>query len=109
MKIPELESFGLVGGTAHSLKFGHRISVDLDLFSNSDFLNLDIEKALNREFGSSFIMEEVPKDFGIFCYLEDVKVDIVRHPHPLIGAKETIDDIRFFSNQDIMAMKLRQF
>ena len=37
LAIPELKDFYLVGGTALSLKYGHRISVDLDLFSIKDF------------------------------------------------------------------------
>ena len=32
MKIAELKQFSLVGGTALSLKYGHRLSIDLDLF-----------------------------------------------------------------------------
>ena len=32
MEIPELQGFSLVGGTALSLLYGHRMSVDLDLF-----------------------------------------------------------------------------
>ncbi|MBK8389931.1 MAG: nucleotidyl transferase AbiEii/AbiGii toxin family protein [Saprospiraceae bacterium] len=30
--IPELQEFHLVGGTALSLLYGHRTSIDLDLF-----------------------------------------------------------------------------
>jgi hypothetical protein len=33
MEIPELHPFNLVGGTALALKYGHRVSVDLDLFA----------------------------------------------------------------------------
>lgn len=36
-KDKELVSFNLVGGTAISLKLGHRISVDIDLFTERDF------------------------------------------------------------------------
>lgn len=32
MELPILNNFSLVGGTALSLKYGHRISIDLDLF-----------------------------------------------------------------------------
>ena len=39
MTIPELKDFSLVGGTALSLRYGHRKSVDLDLFSNKPFEN----------------------------------------------------------------------
>ncbi len=34
--IPELLDFSLVGGTALSLMYGHRISLDLDLFAKLD-------------------------------------------------------------------------
>ena len=37
MEIPELQSFNLVDGTALALKYGHRTSVDLDLFSVENF------------------------------------------------------------------------
>jgi hypothetical protein len=33
MEMPELKDFSLVGDTALSLLYGHRKSVDLDLFS----------------------------------------------------------------------------
>jgi hypothetical protein len=39
MRLPQLKSFYLVGGTSSSLKYGHRISVDLDLFCNEKFDN----------------------------------------------------------------------
>ena len=37
IKVPELKDFYLVGGTALSLYFGHRKSIDLDLFSITEF------------------------------------------------------------------------
>ena len=106
-QLPCLKGFGLVGGTALSLKFGHRLSVDLDLFSTSKFENEEVIFCLRSEFGSHFIIEEKPPIFGIFCYIHDVKVDLVRHPHPLIGETESIEEIRFFSDRDIMAMKIQ--
>ena len=35
MSAPELSSLRLVGGTALALQYGHRVSVDLDLFLRS--------------------------------------------------------------------------
>jgi predicted nucleotidyltransferase component of viral defense system len=107
MKIPELKGFSLVGGTALSLLYGHRISVDLDLFSHEKFENTIVSEALAREFGADFIVEEKPPHFGIFCYIQDIKVDIIRHPHPIIRPINTIDKIRFFSTEDIIAMKVQ--
>jgi predicted nucleotidyltransferase component of viral defense system len=41
----------------------------------------------------------------LFC--DDVKIDIVRHPHPLIRPELTIEGIRMFSTEDIVAMKVQ--
>jgi hypothetical protein len=35
------DSFRLVGGTSLSLRLGHRMSIDIDLFSNVDYGDLD--------------------------------------------------------------------
>ncbi len=104
MQIPELKDFSLVGGTALTLLYGHRISVDLDLFSNKEFRNDEIIKVLTKTFGNKFIMEEKPPKFGIFCYINNDKVDIIRHPHPLIRKEPVIDGIRMFSTEDIIAI-----
>ena len=37
MTLDELKQFALVGGTILSLRFGHRLSIDLDLFTNQPF------------------------------------------------------------------------
>ena len=37
LELPELENFALVGATNLSLRLEHRISVDLDLFTNEPF------------------------------------------------------------------------
>ena len=37
MEVPTLEHFALVGGTALALRYGHRSSIDLDLFFNERF------------------------------------------------------------------------
>ncbi|NJO25997.1 MAG: nucleotidyl transferase AbiEii/AbiGii toxin family protein [Bacteroidia bacterium] len=50
MKIPELKGFSLVGGTALSLLYGHRKSVDLDLFSGESFENTIIIDSLKNKF-----------------------------------------------------------
>ena len=107
MEMPELKGFSLVGGTALSLLYGHRKSVDLDLFSNKSFDNVDLVKAMTTKFQDRFIMEQKPPSFGIFCYVDEVKVDLVRHPHPLIRPEENREGLRMFSTQDIIAMKVQ--
>lgn len=41
MKDQQLNSFYLVGGTALSLRIGHRESIDIDLFNSSDFMGIN--------------------------------------------------------------------
>lgn len=107
LAIPELKDFSLVVGTALSLLYGHRVSVDLDLFSNKPFENASIITALEKKFKSSFVNRYTNPHFGIFGFVEDVKIDIIRHPHLLIRSELTIDDIRMFSTEDIIAMKVQ--
>lgn len=107
MQVPELKGFGLVGGTALSLKFGHRISIDLDLFSTEKFENSEIERSLAREFGSDFENRTSTPWFGIFCFIEGVKVDLIRYSHPLMRPIENLEGIRMYSNEDIIAMKVQ--
>jgi hypothetical protein len=46
-----LADFYLVGGTALSLKLGHRISIDIDLFTGKDFDSAAICKHLKAVYG----------------------------------------------------------
>ena len=106
MKIPEMEGFHLVGGTALSLMYGHRISEDLDLFSTTQFDNIEISDVLVQRFGDSLSIRTSSR-FGIFCYINDAKVDIVRYPHPLIRPTLAVEGIRMVSMEDIVAMKVQ--
>ena len=107
MKIPELKGFSLVGGTTLSLLYGHRKSVDLDLFSNKPFENAVIVASLEKKYQSAFVNRSTNPRFGIFGFIEEVKIDIIRHPHPLIRPEVDIEGIRMFSAEDIIAMKVQ--
>ncbi len=106
MVIPELQDFCLVGGTALSLIYGHRISEDLDLFSNSKFENVTLVGAINTSFDNTFQVRTL-SHFGIFGFIKNLKIDIVRFPHPLIRPTIEIDGVRMFSMEDIIAMKVQ--
>jgi predicted nucleotidyltransferase component of viral defense system len=107
MVMPSLQQFSLVGGTALALIYGHRSSVDLDLFFHEKFDHTIIEKELINEFGSDFDYESGHKNFGIFCYIQKIKVDIVYFPHLPISDFITEDKIRMYSYSDISAMKIQ--
>ena len=106
MQIPELQQFSLVGGTALALKYGHRISIDLDLFSEQPFDFSIVLKALESEFDQNFLLDTAKANFGIFCFIKDIKVDFVKHPFKLLRPIEIEDNIRLYSSPDIAAMKI---
>jgi predicted nucleotidyltransferase component of viral defense system len=107
MKLPSLGSFSLVGGTALALRYGHRSSVDLDLFVNEKFNHQLIVDELSKNFGDEFEYEGGHQKIGIFCYIAKIKVDIVYFPHLPIAPVETLDGIRMYDTADIAAMKVQ--
>jgi hypothetical protein len=107
MGLPALKKFSLVGGTALSLLFGHRKSIDLDLFSKKDFENQEIIQVLEESFGTLFANRTANPKIGIFCFINNVKVDFVRHPHTLIRPISDKEGVRMYSTEDIIAMKVQ--
>ncbi len=105
--MPSLSPFSLVGGTALSLRYGHRSSVDLDLFYHEKFDQPQLVKDLEDTFGERFFYKQQHAYFGIFCFIDNIKVDVVYYPHKPILSIETEQDIRFYSNADISAMKIQ--
>jgi predicted nucleotidyltransferase component of viral defense system len=106
MSMPQLNNFYLVGGTALSLKLGHRVSIDLDLFQQTKFEIEDLTKVLKQEFTANFVNENLKINHAIFCKINRIKIDLVYYPHPIIDEIEMIDGIRMYSNKDIAAMKI---
>jgi predicted nucleotidyltransferase component of viral defense system len=106
MHLDKLSNFSLVGGTALSLKYGHRISTDLDLFCNQVFENELVIQVLENAFGNRFQINSSTK-IGIFGFIDDIKIDLIRYPFQLIKPIEIIEHIRLYSTEDIIAMKIQ--
>jgi predicted nucleotidyltransferase component of viral defense system len=107
MALSSLKQFSLVGGTALALRYGHRSSEDIDLFFHKKFIHHPIISELEATFGQKFVYKQQQTDFGIFCFVENVKVDIVYFPHQPIAEIEETESIRMYSNADISAMKIQ--
>lgn len=107
LALPELSEFSLVGGTALSLLFGHRKSIDLDLFSTSAFDQILLTNLLQKRFGNDFKNENPNLSFGLFCFINQIKIDLVHYPHPLLKPVQLIEGIRIYSAEDIAAMKIK--
>ena len=106
-KLDSFQKFSLVGGTALSLRYGHRHSEDLDFFSNERFDRQLIIEELIKIYSNQFIHQETGFKKSLFCSIKDVKVDVVYYPHPLIRPLINEDDIIFYSDEDIAAMKIQ--
>lgn len=105
MTVSALSNFSLVWGTNLSLRYGHRLSVDIDLFTQ-DWLDADtIRRILNESFGDR-VLPTSYNEHMFFCQIDGVKCDFVNYPYPLVSPLEIIDDIRMMSAPDVCAFKL---
>lgn len=106
MSLNYLKDFALAGGTNLSLRYGHRKSIDLDMFSPLDFDNDTLAENLLKSF-EKIEIGNLNNKIGLFCYINNIKVDFVRHHYfSLIDSIEIIEDVRMFGINDIAAMKI---
>jgi len=113
MIFSELESFRLVGGTSLSLILGHRISVDIDMFSDAEYNSIDfnvIDKLLQDSFDYVSFSFGGNNSIGKSYYVgnnesELVKLDLFytdSFKYPMIQYK----GLRLSKLEEIVAMKL---
>ncbi|HVU84433.1 MAG TPA: nucleotidyl transferase AbiEii/AbiGii toxin family protein [Puia sp.] len=103
MSDEKFHDFNLVGGTALALKIGHRMSIDIDLFSVQPF---DAPLLASHLSAAHQAVEVRTLTNGVFCFIDNIKVDLISHQYPLVGAVELAEGIRMVSLLDIGAMKL---
>lgn len=103
MSLPGLNEFNLVGGTALALHYGHRNSIDLDLFGKVDFLNEELIDEDLRYFNN--VVKTTRSRVMVGYNINGVKVDIVKYQYHLIDPIQTVENIRLASPRDIAAMK----
>ncbi len=113
MAAEEFASFRLVGGTALSLQVGHRESIDIDLFSDVDYGEIDfdsIEKYLKLNFPYvDHFSNSIPGIGKSYLIGENndntIKLDIF-YTDKFIQPELTEDSIKMASIEEIIAMKL---
>jgi hypothetical protein len=98
-----LQSFSLVGGTALALRFGHRESMDLDLFTDRSF---DAPRLAEHLIATCDLQESETSENTVRGVIGGIKTDFLAHRYPLLGEVEILDGIRMFSLPDLAAMKL---
>ena len=93
----------LVGGAALALHFGHRTSLDLDLFGTwkpQPPLELALSTCAAR------VMRTGGENALQFFTVDDVKIDCVTYPYKWLRPAVVSDGIRLADIPDIAAMKL---
>ncbi|HVU54265.1 MAG TPA: nucleotidyl transferase AbiEii/AbiGii toxin family protein [Puia sp.] len=114
MKSQAFIEFRLVGGTALSLYKGHRVSVDIDLFTDAEYGSVDFD-AIDRYLQKQF--PYVDSSFGLLpgmgrSYLvgsdreNNIKLDVFYSTDKFIDLPHEEDGIRLASADDIVAMKM---
>lgn len=98
-----LMPFALGGGTSLALRFGHRESEDIDLFTTSPFDSGEVADVLKQSFG--MVESETAKN-SASGIISGIKVDILAHRYPLLSAIVEAECIRMLSLEDMAAMKL---
>lgn len=99
----KFSDFALVGGTALALQLGHRVSVDLDLFSENSFEESELSAYLVDRYGLKL---DVLAKSTVKGEIEGVQVDFLAHPYPWVSTWREQDAVRLANVQDIAAMKL---
>ncbi len=102
--LPFLDKFYLVGGTAIALHLGHRVSVDLDMFSFEDFESTNLQEKLSESFDE---MDQVIQSSGtLLCFLKGIKTDFIRYKYPPQYPSFEENGIRLLALEDLIPMKL---
>lgn len=98
-----LSDFNLAGGTSLALYLGHRTNVDLELFTSHSFNAEKLEIFLCDKYG--FRTDFMEKD-TLKGTIDGVKIDCITHSYEYLEKPYVESDIRLYSMEDIIAMKL---
>jgi predicted nucleotidyltransferase component of viral defense system len=105
--------FRLVGGTALSLQIGHRMSVDIDLFTDADYRSIDfvaIQNFLHNKYTYFNTSSIGVFAFGTYFEVGNSKDDFIKidlyYTDDFVFEELVVDTVRMASVEEIIAMKL---
>jgi len=96
----------LAGGTALALQIGHRRSVDLDFFSETDLLQGLTRQTLIREFQQRQGQVVENSDGNLLLLVEGLHVGFFSYGYPLLDPLIELEHISIASLMDLGLMKL---
>jgi predicted nucleotidyltransferase component of viral defense system len=96
-------AFYLAGGTNIMFKYKHRISTDLDFFSEKTF---SFSRLINK-FQKNFLVQRFERfDDNIDFWIKDIKVSFVNFPFRNIEKTQNFKGIKLASDKDIFLNKI---
>jgi hypothetical protein len=104
---PFTDRFYLAGGTALALQLGHRVSIDLDFFSETDELEQPSRQEIIGALSQQFPLEV--DEGGLASLLINVRgsyVGFFGYSYPLLAAPHTLEGIKVAGLLDIGLMKM---
>jgi predicted nucleotidyltransferase component of viral defense system len=107
MAIQELKEarFMLAGGTSLALQLGHRMSTDLDLFTDKPFDPRQMQAKLRDLFGDRIQFQSI-NELGFRGFVDGVKFDMIHYPFPPKQPTREVDGLRLLSIETLAAMKV---
>ncbi len=100
---PEIQKAYLAGGTALALQIGHRISIDLDFFTPSEFNEIELSTKLSS--CPEFTQDGTAK-WTVWGKIGETKFSIFYYKYPLLEKTRPFEGIQLASLSDIAAMKI---
>ncbi len=98
-----MKIFYLAGGTACALHLGHRISNDLDFFSEKGYSHFEIQNSLRQ---SGHFLADYSDSQTLIGRFNKTKISFFQYTYPLIGNIHHFLNLRVSSLKDIGCMKI---
>jgi len=98
-----VEKFYLAGGTALAVQLGHRESIDLDWFCQTNFFNQEIKAKLSKLGNFQVVGESEGTINGL---VDNVRVSFLRYQYKSLFPLVDFEKIKMADERDIAAMKI---
>jgi len=98
-----MKDFNLVGGTALALYWGHRLSVDIDFFSDKK-INLDDLEGEISQIPGAMLFSKNP--IGLVYIINNIKTDFVNFPYSFFYPSQSKEEFFIANIDDVVSLKL---
>jgi hypothetical protein len=92
------DDYFLVGGIALALQPGHRISVDIDLFTRKDMDKDNVFSVLSQKYKNDFQIKNIQKAV-VQMTVKEIKVDLMKYDYELIEDVYDEESVRYLGKK----------